>query len=82
MNTSMTEYNAHKQINVEYIITLALCAFLGGLGVHRFYNGKIGTGIMMLITFGGFGIWYIIDLIIVAVGGFKTKDGKVISIMV
>ena len=49
--------------------------FLGTLGIHRFYVGKIGTGILMLITLGLFGIWTFIDLIIIIVGAFKDKEG-------
>ncbi len=58
-----------------FIATLLLCLFLGGLGVHRFYVGKIGTGILMLLTIGGLGIWALIDLIMIAVGSFKDKNG-------
>ena len=50
-----------------------LCWFLGVFGVHRFYVGKIGTGILMLVTFGGLGVWALIDLIVILVGSFK-KD--------
>ena len=58
-----------------WIVTLLLCVFLGGIGGHRFYVGKIGTGILMLLTGGGFGIWWLIDLIMIIVGSFTDKDG-------
>ena len=53
-----------------------LCFFLGGLGVHRFYVGKIGTGILMIFTLGGLGIWLIIDFVMILTGSFKDKKGK------
>ncbi len=65
-----------EQSTKSYVGTLILCAFLGSLGIHRFYVGKIGTGILMLITFGGFGIWALIDFIIVACCHFKDKKGR------
>lgn len=59
------------------LVALLLCLFLGGLGIHRFYVGKIGTGILTIITIGGFfGIWPLIDLIMIAVGSFKDNEGK------
>ena len=70
------------RINSEWVITLLFCLFLGVFGVHRFYNGKIGTGILMLVTFGGLGIWVTIDLIFILVGKFAKKDGAPISIRV
>lgn len=52
-----------------------LCFFLGTFGIHRFYVGKILTGILMILTLGGFGIWTLIDLVMIIVGSFKDKDG-------
>ncbi len=53
-----------------------LCFFLGFLGIHRFYVGKTGSGVAQLLTCGGLGIWALIDLIIIATGGFTDKDGN------
>ncbi|WP_084957021.1 TM2 domain-containing protein [Thermoactinospora rubra] len=53
-----------------------LCLFLGVLGVHRFYVGKIGTGILQLVTAGGFGIWALVDFVIILAGRFRDKQGR------
>ena len=63
----------------SFVTTLILCVLLGGLGVHRFYVGKIGTGILMLLTLGGLGIWALIDLIIIATQSLKDSEGNVIK---
>jgi len=49
--------------------------FLGYIGVHRFYLGKIGTGILMVITLGGLGVWWLIDFIMAVSGAMKDKEG-------
>lgn len=56
-----------------------LCFFLGILGLHRFYVGKIGTGVLQILTLGGLGIWAFIDLIIIVVGSFKDKEGNTLT---
>ena len=58
------------------LVALLFCVWLGVFGVHRFYVGKIGTGILMLMTIGGLGIWMLIDLILIAVGSFRDKEGR------
>jgi len=63
----------------NFVPTLLLCLLLGFLGIHRFYVGKIGTGILQLVTLGGFGIWVLIDLIMIAVGKFTDKNGLLIT---
>ena len=56
-----------------------LCFFFGVLGVHRFYVGKVGTGILQLVTLGGLGIWALIDFIMIIVGAFTDKEGSKIT---
>mgnify|MGYP001217497953 CR=1 FL=1 len=60
-------------------VTLILGLTLGVFGAHRFYAGKIGTGLLMLVTVGGCGIWYLVDNIMIATGGFRDAGGKLIS---
>jgi len=61
------------------IIAFLLCTFFGGLGIHRFYVGKVGTGILMMFTLGGFGLWTIIDWIMILAGSFRDKQGRLIT---
>lgn len=63
----------------DWVTTLVLAIFLGGLGIHRFYTGKTGTGVAQLLTAGGCGIWALIDIIHIAMGKFTDADGLVIK---
>lgn len=59
-------------------VVLPLCIFLGVLGVHRYYVGKIGTGVIWTLTAGFFGIGWIVDIFTVALGGFYDVNGYVV----
>lgn len=60
----------------DWLTTLLLCLFLGGLGVHRFYTGHTGIGIVQLLTLGGCGIWALVDLIMIITGKFTDASGQ------
>nr|WP_296003151.1 TM2 domain-containing protein [uncultured Alistipes sp.] len=68
--------NPADKSSKDWIVTLLLCFFLGGFGVHRFYVGKVGTGILQLITLGACGVWTLVDFIMIALGNFTDADGK------
>ena len=60
-------------------VALLLAALLGPFGAHRFYVGKVRTGILMAATIGGVGLWYVYDLILVATGSFRDIDGRLLT---
>ena len=72
MSTTTTSATGQK----TWLVALLLCFFLGMLGAHRFYVGKVGTAILQIVTFGGLGIWVLIDLIMILVGKFSDKQGQ------
>lgn len=61
------------------LIALILCLFFGVIGVHRFYAGRVASGIFMILTAGGLGIWNFIDTLVILCGNFKDGDGRVIK---
>ncbi|MWB98528.1 TM2 domain-containing protein [Agromyces seonyuensis] len=63
----------------SFVATWLLSWLLGALGIDRFYLGKVGTGILKLITFGGLGIWWLVDLILVLTGAQRDKQGRPLS---
>ena len=68
-----------NEISTKSRLAAALLAwFLGVIGIHRFYVGKVGTGILMILTLGGLGIWVLIDFIVILVGSFKDKEGRLL----
>ena len=72
-------YSEGMKSEKTFIATLILAVLLGTIGVHRFYVGKIGTGVLMLLTAGGLGLWWIIDIIMIATSNFKDKQDKTIT---
>ena len=69
----------NNEVSSNWLTLFLLSFFLGGLGVDRFYVGKIGTGILKLVTVGGFGIWWLIDWIMILLDKFTDKDGNIIK---
>lgn len=63
----------------SFIATWLLAWLVGFLGVDRFYLGKVGTGLLKLLTFGGFGVWWLVDLILVLAGAQRDKQGRALS---
>ena len=59
-------------------VALALATLLGPFGAHRFYVGKIGTGVLMAVTLGGLGVWWLYDTILVASGSFRDANDRLV----
>jgi TM2 domain-containing membrane protein YozV len=64
-----------QQQNKSKMKVALLCFFLGVFGVHRFYVGKKGSGMVQLLTLGGASIWTLIDFVMILTGSFKDKEG-------
>jgi TM2 domain-containing membrane protein YozV len=70
---------SQKKSEKGFVPTILLCFFLGTFGAHRFYVDKTGTGVLMLLTLGGFGIWTLIDFVMIVTGSFTDSEGHVIK---
>jgi len=77
MNASPDENEQVVATKSQFYPTFFLGLFLGVFGVHRFYTGKIKSGVAQLVTFGGLGIWWLIDMVMILIGKFKDKNGVV-----
>jgi len=62
------------------VLLLGLLGIFGIAGIDRFYTGSILLGVLKLITFGGLGLWTIIDVILVVTGSYKDGNGNVIVV--
>ena len=69
----------HGPSQKSRLVALLLCIFFGGLGIHRFYIGKIGTGVIYLFTLGIWGIGWGIDILVILLGGQKDGMGLLIT---
>lgn len=71
------EENVSDKSGIACLLFLLLLSLLG---IHRFYVGKVGTGILFLITFGGLGLWWLIDLILLICGAFTDAQGRKVKL--
>lgn len=70
------DWRADNESDFTRLPVFVLCIFLGWFGLHRFYVGKIGTGILQLVTIGGPGLWTLYDLIVIVFGTFTDSEGR------
>jgi hypothetical protein len=68
--------SAHPADAKEWLVALLLSIFLGTFGVDRFYIGHVGLGLLKLFTFGGCGIWWLVDVILIATNSLKDSHGR------
>ena len=71
----MQQMNSEK----DWLITLILSIVVGGFGIDRFYTGSVLLGVLKLVTLGGLGVWWLIDLIMLVTGNCKDGDGNRIA---
>jgi TM2 domain-containing membrane protein YozV len=69
----MQQVNSDKEFMVALILAILIP------GIDRIYAGSIGLGILKFITFGGFGIWWLVDLVKLVTGSYKDASGNLVS---
>lgn len=70
-STALMALDSEKRI----VPALLLCGLLGVFGAHRFYVGRIGTGLLQLLTLGGLGVWVLVDMVLLITGAFRDGEG-------
>jgi TM2 domain-containing membrane protein YozV len=78
-DSGVTERATHGKDRRQWLVALLLSIFLGYWGVDRFYMGLVGTGLLKLFTFGGCGVWWFIDVILIATNGLRDADGQTLQ---
>ena len=63
----------------DKLTSFFLCLFFGTLGAHRFYLGRVKSGVLMILTLGGVGIWYLVDLVLIGCGKLQKTEQKALS---
>ncbi len=63
----------------DKLTSFLLCLFFGTLGAHRFYLGRVKSGVLMILTLGGVGVWYLIDLALIGLGKLQRKEQPALS---
>jgi len=61
------------------VLAALMAVFFGPMGVHRFYVGKFWSGLLLLVTLGGFGVWWIVDLVMILLGRFTDAEGRLLG---
>ena len=74
-----TRQNQLATSEKKLVPAAVLCVLLGVFGAHRFYVGKIGTGLIQLCTLGGLGLWMLYDLILILTAQFRDAEEKLVS---
>lgn len=77
--TLLTRTLESRMSDKRILPVFLLCFLFGVFGAHRFYVGKYGTAVLQLVTLGGVGIWYLVDLILIIVGAFTDDEGYKIT---
>jgi len=67
---------AGEEGGAQWLAALLLSVFLGQLGIDRFYLGYVGLGILKMLSVGGLGVWWLVDIILIATNRLKDAQGK------